>query len=209
MGRAQRQRYGGLVVDGPERSRATPHGRRAAPCEAVVATYCEEGMVRDEKTAEAFFLGMGCEDARDIRGTFIHDDADFILDQGSTPRGDHGECRLLSQEETKGRVGGDLGKRFQELSPHRERLEKLSDLLGCCAQKLCGGGHHRQPKVECGMKNLPTSWSDKWYTTFEGPLYAAKYFSEWIFLTMLNGSFFTGDDDDDDDDDDDVWSSFL
>ena len=210
MGKAQRQRYGELVMGHvPSKPDAHGHSQSTAtstaqswPCVGKVSVYVEKGMVRDEKTAEAFLLGLGCAapptprgapplqgaaPGHDFRGLFVYDDADYIIDQGSHPRGAHGECKLLTAEETRGRVGGDMAQRFQHLAPYHDQLDQLSELLGCCDPSLCD----RKAGEDCSLADLPTTWSpDRWYTTFEGPLYAAKYFSEWIFLTLLNGMDF-------------------
>ena len=59
--------------------------------------YCEEKMPRDAKTAEAFFKGLGCETT-----PLLHSEgAEYLIDQGSTPRGDHGECALGTQAQAR------------------------------------------------------------------------------------------------------------
>jgi hypothetical protein len=177
------------------------------------AIYCEEGMARDEKTAEAFFKGMGCQKTP----TFHYEDADFIIDQGSAPRGDSGECTLLTEAETEGRVGGGLGAAYQALPQYGHLLDKLNTLLGCCAPALCDREGSKTSKEKqqqeqlalgeapsssssstpaaaadssssCTISDLGSHWDEHhWYTTFEGPLYAGKYFGEWFLLNYLNG----------------------
>ena len=54
--------------------------------------YCEKNMPRDAKTAEAFFKGLGCEPPP------LHSEGvEYLIDQGSHPRGEHGECALGTQ----------------------------------------------------------------------------------------------------------------
>jgi len=217
-------------------------------CNAAV--YAEVGMLRDTKTAEAFFTGVGCEDFNDASlaskstnkvakartssngpvararkttsltskyameensPSLIHTDAEYVIDQGSVPRGAHGECHMLGPEATAGRVGGDLGQTYAKLQPYKRLLDKLSGLLGCCSPTLCTrdkslGGAGLAPTpfqssgenthatnataegVMCGLADLGSFWdAHHWYTTFEGPLYAGKWFGEWFLLTYLNG----------------------
>lgn len=141
--------------------------------------YCEEDMPRDEKTAEAFFKGLGCEMPP------IHTEGvEYLIDQGSHPRGDQGQCRLASEAETEGRVGGRDGIREYERL-YKDNIRKLGDVLGCCAPELCNG------QQNCTLDKLPSAWDAKhWYTTWTGPFYAGKYFGEWFELTMLNGMDF-------------------
>jgi len=162
MGEFQRTRYQKLLTD--------------SQCAAAV--YCEENMPRDERTAEAFFAGLNCK-----LPPLITDDSEFLIDQGSHPRGDDGECALGTEAQVEGRVGGDV-KNYQNLYPYNALIEKLSDLLGCCAPELCKSAG---AAPGCSLSDMPSAWDDHWYTTFTGPMYAGKYFGEWIMLTMLNG----------------------
>ena len=67
------------------------------------------------------------------------------------------------------------------------RIRKLSALLGCCDASLCG----KPEGSNCSLEELPSAFDqENWYTTFSGPMYAGKYFAEWIELTMLNGMEF-------------------
>ena len=190
MGAYQRQRYASLL----------------SGCEAFV--YCEEDMARDEKTAEAFFSGLGC-----ALPPLHSEGVEYLIDQGSKARGDHGECALGTRAQVEGRVGGSVD---EYLRIYRPLIRKMGELLGCCDASLCEG----QPAgSECRLEDLPSGWDPNpkhWYTTFLGPLcarrlallpcfshagdvrlhhcltprYAGKYFGEWIELTMLNGMDF-------------------
>ena len=91
--------------------------------------------------------------------------------------------------QVEGRVGGSIGEYLRLYSP---LLRKLSGVLGCCDARLCGEAG-RQAGSSCSLEELPSAWDPDprhWYTTFSGPLYAGKYFAEWIELTMLNGMDF-------------------
>ena len=140
--------------------------------------YCEENMPRDEKTAEAFFKGLGC-----ALPPLHSEGVEYLIDQGSKPRGENGQCALGTQAQVEGRVGGSVDGYLRLYKP---LLAKLSELLGCCAKSLCPAGME-----SCSLEDLPGSWdAAHWYTTFSGPIYAGKYFAEWIELTMLNGMDF-------------------
>ena len=141
--------------------------------------YCEENMPRDEKTAEAFFKGLGCEPPE------LHSEGvEYLIDQGSHARGEQGQCVLGSQAQVEGRVGGSVD---EYLRLYRPLIRKLGEVLGCCDASLCG----RAAGEPCSLEELPSGWDAKhWYTTFVGPMYAGKYFGEWIQLTMLNGMEF-------------------
>ena len=76
MGAYQRHRYKSLVPG----------------CEGI-HVYCEENMPRDAKTAEAFFKGLGCEKTPPLHS----EGAEYLIDQGSSPRGDDGQCALGTQ----------------------------------------------------------------------------------------------------------------
>jgi hypothetical protein len=212
-------------------------------CNAAI--YAEEGMLRDIKTAEAFFTGVDCDEFNGAtlapkdtdriedsslvsskksavsktknswraesrkRPSLLHTDSEYVIDQGSVPRGSHGECHMLGPEATAGRVGGDLAQRYAKLQPYKSLLDKLSSLLGCCSPALCSrdksvggaglkssnlqyGGMHVKNSTTvdatCGLADLGSRWDSRhWYTTFEGPLYAGKWFAEWLLLTYLNG----------------------
>jgi len=80
MGAYQSQRYKSLVP-----------GCRGA------YVYCEENMPRDAKTAEAFFKGLGCGTTPALHS----EGAEYLIDQGSTPRGDQGECALGTQAQAR------------------------------------------------------------------------------------------------------------
>ena len=163
MGAYQSQRYMSLV---PE-------------CKGAYV-YCEENMPRDAKTAEAFFKGLGCETTPSLHS----EGAEYLIDQGSKPRGDDGECALGTQAQVEGRVGGSVDEYLRLYMP---RIRKLSELLGCCDASLCG----KPAGSKCSLEDLPSAFDQKhWYTTFSGPMYAGKYFAEWIELTMLNGMDF-------------------
>jgi len=159
MGAYQRRRYKSLVPD----------------CKAAFV-YCEEDMPRDAKTAEAFFKGLGC----DLPPLYT-EGVEYLIDQGSHPRGENGSCVLGTQAQVEGRVGGSVDEYLRLYLP---RIRKLSQLLGCCDASLCG----KPAGSNCTLEELPSAWDAKhWYTTFSGPMYAGKYFAEWIELTMLNG----------------------
>ena len=76
MGTYQRSRYASLLGD----------------CTSAFV-YCEENMPRDEKTAEAFFKGLGCPPP-----PLYSEGVEYLIDQGSHPRGQNGECALGTQE---------------------------------------------------------------------------------------------------------------
>jgi len=147
-------------------------------CEGAFV-YCEEHMPRDEKTAEAFFKGLGCP-----LPSLHSEGVEYLIDQGSHPRGDQGQCALGTQAQVEGRVGGSIDEYLRLYLP---LIRKLSSVLGCCDPSLCG----KPPGSDCSLEELPSGWDPKrWYTTFYGPLYAGKYFAEWFELTMLNGMDF-------------------
>ena len=81
MGAYQRHRYKSLVPG----------------CEGI-HVYCEENMPRDAKTAEAFFKGLGCEKTPPLHS----DGAEYLIDQGSSPRGDDGQCALGTKAQVEG-----------------------------------------------------------------------------------------------------------
>ena len=57
------------------------------------------------------------------------------------------------------------------------RIRTLSALLGCCDASLCG----KPEGSNCSLEELPSAFDqENWYTTFSGPMYAGKYFAEWI-----------------------------
>jgi hypothetical protein len=117
---------------------------------------------------------------------------------------------MLNQAATAGRVGGNLAQRYAKLQPYKNLLSKLSGVLGCCAPALCQrpqalggaglveggaeieGSSAADPAIAgCGLADLGSLWdAGHWYTTFEGPLYAGKWFSEWLLLTYLNNMAF-------------------
>jgi len=148
-------------------------------CEGI-HVYCEENMPRDAKTAEAFFKGLGCEKTPPLHS----DGAEYLIDQGSSPRGDDGQCALGTKAQVEGRVGGSVQEYLRLYLP---RIRTLSALLGCCDASLCG----KPEGSSCSLEELPSAFDQEhWYTTFSGPMYAGKYFAEWIELTMLNGMEF-------------------
>ena len=191
MGEAAALRYAMVGTGEPkEWGPGVPLGNDICGDKAVI--YAEEGVARDIKTAEAFFLGAGCHGRMP---PMVHEGTEYIIDQGSTPRGGEGQCSLLDGAATAGRVGGGSGELYAQLPPYAGLLQKLSDLLGCCSADLCCGSiaanTSSRGSSECGLAGLPSAWdAERWYVTFQGPLYAAKYFSEWILLTMLNGMDF-------------------
>ena len=153
MGAYQSHRYKSLV---PE-------------CEGI-HVYCEENMPRDAKTAEAFFKGLGCEKTPPLHSK----GAEYLIDQGSSPRGDDGQCALGTQAQVEGRVGGSVREYLRLYLP---RIRTLSALLGCCDASLCG----KPEGSSCSLEELPSAFDqENWYTTFSGPMYAGKYFAEWI-----------------------------
>ena len=79
MGAYQRRRYKSLVPD----------------CKAAFV-YCEEDMPRDAKTAEAFFKGLGC----DLPPLYT-EGVEYLIDQGSHPRGENGSCVLGTQAQVR------------------------------------------------------------------------------------------------------------
>eukprot|EP00752_Nemacystus_decipiens_P009618 g8594.t2 len=153
--------------------------------------YCEEDMPRDEFTAEAFFKGFteGWTAAGGNAAVGMcpvpephFEEVEYLIDQGSVPRGKSGQCRLGSEEE----VQGVVGKVDEWTRLLRSKLQKLNDVLGCCDRSLCPADHPEdQP---CTLMDMPHVWDDEhWYVTFTGPVYAGKYFSEWFELNYLNG----------------------
>ncbi|CAM9167552.1 unnamed protein product [Ascophyllum nodosum] len=153
--------------------------------------YCEENMPRDEFTAEAFFKGF-TEGWASAGGSVKigtcsvpdphFDGVQYLIDQGSEPRGKNGECRLGSEQE----VQGVVGKVDEWTRLMKTKLEKLNDVLGCCDRSLCPADlPEDQP---CTLADMPHVWDEAhWYVTFTGPVYAGKYFSEWFLLNYLNG----------------------
>eukprot|EP00904_Undaria_pinnatifida_P007161 jgi/Undpi1/3575/HiC_scaffold_16.g06947.m1 len=153
--------------------------------------YCEEDMPRDEFTAEAFFTGFtegwaAAGGVEDVGGCPVPEphfgEVEYLIDQGSKPRGKHGECHLGSEEQ----VQGVVGKVDEWTRLLRSKLEKLNDVLGCCDRSLCPADlPEDQP---CTLLDMPHVWDEEhWYVTFTGPVYAGKYFSEWFLLNYLNG----------------------
>ncbi|CBJ33016.1 PhyA2 [Ectocarpus siliculosus] len=153
--------------------------------------YCEEDMPRDEFTAEAFFKGFtegwtaagGDAAVGSCPVPEPHfEEVEYLIDQGSKPRGDAGQCRLGSEQE----VQGVVGKVDEWTRLLRSKLQKLNDVLGCCDRSLCPADHPEdQP---CTLMDMPHVWDEEhWYVTFTGPVYAGKYFSEWFLLNYLNG----------------------
>eukprot|EP00903_Cladosiphon_okamuranus_P009239 g8818.t1 len=153
--------------------------------------YCEEDMPRDEFTAEAFFKGFtegwtaagGDETVGSCPVPEPHfEEVEYLIDQGSKPRGKSGQCRLGSEQE----VQGVVGKVDEWTRLLRSKLQKLNDVLGCCDRSLCPADHPAdQP---CTLMDMPHLWDEEhWYVTFTGPVYAGKYFSEWFLLNYLNG----------------------
>ena len=92
MGEYQGKRYASLLAD----CRGVPAARPFL--------YAEPDVQRDVKTAEAFFIGLGCN------ASWKQDaEIEYLIDQGSKPRGERGECTLGSQVEVEGRIGGQQG----------------------------------------------------------------------------------------------------
>ena len=89
MGEYQGKRYASLLAD----------------CAASAPfLYAEPDVQRDVMTAEAFFKGLGCN------ASWGQDaEIEYLIDQGSKPRGDRGQCRMGSQVEVEGRIGGQKG----------------------------------------------------------------------------------------------------
>ena len=96
MGEYQGKRYASLLADCP--------GKTAGVTAAAPFLYAEPDVQRDVRTAEAFFIGLGCN------ASWKQDaEIEYLIDQGSKPRGERGECTLGSQVEVEGRIGGQQG----------------------------------------------------------------------------------------------------
>ena len=70
---------------------------------------------------------------------------------------------------------------------HREEIDAVNDVLGCCAAKLCSRYGLRS---NCTIADLPTSYtgpSDYWDAMYTSPLTMAAYFAETFMLQALSG----------------------
>ena len=105
------------------------------------------------------------------------------------------QCELPSEQVARGR-----GRDPNELRRlHQPLLKKLGEILGCCAPELCQEPGGALPD-KCELHQLPdtgespagvveSKWDDdRWYVTFQGMIYAGKYFAEWLELEFLNGA---------------------
>jgi len=171
MGGYQGQRYKAALF----KEHASDESDAAAKSICQGSFVYTDDMQRDLKTAEAFFAGIVAPGGTCQVATMV-EDMDAIMDQGAKTL--RPGCDLMDEAQVRGRIGDNL-KEIPRL--FRSRFEKLSETLGCCDPEVCEGNS------PCSLADAPFEWEPAWFNTFKGPLYCAKYYSEWFLLTYLNG----------------------
>jgi len=144
---------------------------------------------RDVETARAFFQGFHapCSDKVIDSMQNEKEKMKMVIDQGAHLLG--AGCDLGTEEEVLGRWQ-DLDSLKRLLKP---QFEKLSETIGCCKESVCD--RLKSPLKrdgQCTFLDIGWEWEDMWFNTFKGPLYCAKWYSEWFLLTYLNGMNFAG-----------------
>jgi len=144
---------------------------------------------RDIETARAFFRGfhMTCSDWVINNMENNEEKIKPIIDQGAHVLAP--ECDLGTEEEVRGRWQ-DLDSLKRLLKP---QFEKLAETTGCCSESVCDRlSSPSRKEGQCTFLDIGWEWEKAWFNTFKGPLYCAKWYSEWFLLTYLNGMEFAG-----------------